>query len=69
MITIFMVLIMKKKMTPLTALVLIPVLIAALAGFGGELGPMMQEGVKNIGLTGVMLIFAILYFTYNYCNR
>ncbi len=63
MITIFMVLIMKKKMTPLTALVLIPVLIATLAGFGGELGPMMQEGVKNIGLTGVMLIFAILYFS------
>lgn len=58
-----MVLIMKKKMTPLTALVLIPVLIATIAGFGFELGPMMEEGVRNIGLTGVMLIFAILYFS------
>ncbi|WP_264433894.1 citrate:proton symporter [Flavobacterium agricola] len=63
MIIVFMVLIMKKKMTPLTALVLVPVCIATLAGFGAELGPMMQKGVIKIGLTGVMLIFAILYFS------
>lgn len=63
MIIIFMVLIMKKKMTPLTALVLIPVAVASLAGFGPELGTMMKEGVRDIGLTGVMLIFAILYFS------
>lgn len=63
MITVFMILIMKKKMTPLTALVLIPVLIAIFAGFGGDIGPMMQDGVRKIGLTGVMLIFAILYFS------
>lgn len=63
MIVLFMVLIMKKKMTPLTALVLIPVLVATLAGFGPELGEMMKDGVRNIGLTGVMLIFAILYFS------
>ncbi|MCL1666057.1 citrate:proton symporter [Elizabethkingia ursingii] len=63
MIAIFMALIMKKKMTPLTALVLVPVLIALVAGFGPELGNMMKEGVKEIALTGVMLIFAILYFS------
>lgn len=63
MILIFMVLIMKKKMTPLTALVIVPVVIAIIAGFGPELGDMMKNGVKEIALTGVMLIFAILYFS------
>lgn len=63
MITIFMVLIMNKKLTPLTALVIVPVLIAFLAGFGPELGGMMKNGVKEITLTGIMLIFAILYFS------
>ncbi|MFN1216770.1 CitMHS family transporter [Chryseobacterium kwangjuense] len=63
MILIFMVLIMNKKMTPLTALVIVPVTIALFAGFGPELGEMMKNGVKEIALTGVMLIFAILYFS------
>lgn len=63
MILIFMVLIMNKKMTPLTALVIVPVTIALFAGFGPELGDMMKNGVKEIALTGVMLIFAILYFS------
>jgi len=58
-----MVLIMNKKMTPLTALVIVPVTIALFAGFGPELGDMMKNGVKEIALTGVMLIFAILYFS------
>lgn len=62
MIGIFMVLILKKKLTPLTALVIIPVSIALLAGYGSEMGPMMRKGVIDISLTGVMLIFAILYF-------
>lgn len=63
MIITFMILIMKKKMTPLTALVLIPILVAVAAGFGPGLGEMMKDGVRDIGLTGVMLIFAILYFS------
>ncbi|CAH0242190.1 citrate:proton symporter [Chryseobacterium sp. WG14] len=63
MIIIFMVLIMNKKMTPLTALVIIPVTVALFAGFGPHLGEMMKNGVKEIALTGVMLIFAILYFS------
>ncbi|ULT25202.1 hypothetical protein KUH03_41350 [Sphingobacterium sp. E70] len=63
MIVIFMLLIMLKKMTPITALVIIPVSVALLAGFGSDLGEMMKNGVKEIALTGVMLLFAILYFS------
>ncbi|WP_262687183.1 CitMHS family transporter [Chryseobacterium nematophagum] len=63
MIAIFMVLIMTKKMTPLTALVLVPVIIAIIAGYGSELGEMTKNGIKEIAMTGVMLIFAILFFS------
>ncbi|KGE15931.1 CitMHS family transporter [Sphingobacterium deserti] len=63
MIGLFMLFIMMKKLTPLTALVLIPVAIATLAGYGPDLGPMMKKGVQDIAFTGVMLIFAILYFS------
>ncbi len=45
MIFIFMILIMNKKMTPLTALVIVPVAIALIAGFGPQLGDMMKNGV------------------------
>ncbi|MCS3530530.1 CitMHS family transporter [Chryseobacterium sp. JUb7] len=63
MIVIFMVLIMNKKLTPLTALVLVPVIIAVAAGYGSELGEMTKNGIKEIAMTGVMLIFAILFFS------
>ncbi|WP_316929373.1 CitMHS family transporter [Chryseobacterium daeguense] len=63
MIVIFMVLIMYKKMTPLTALVLVPVIIAVAAGYSSELGEMTKTGIKEIAMTGVMLIFAILFFS------
>jgi len=57
-----MTLIMTRRLTPMVALILIPTLFAILAGFGGSMGPMMLEGVKNLAPTGVMLMFAILYF-------
>lgn len=63
MIITFMVLIMTKKMTPVTALVIVPVVVAIVSGFGAELGAMMESGVKEIGSTGVLLVFAILYFS------
>ena len=63
MVITFMTLIMTKRMSPLVALTLIPVVFAVVAGFGGqELGGMMIDGVKALAPTGVMLMFAILYF-------
>ncbi len=74
MILCFMYLIMSRRLTPLVALTLIPVLFALIA-YGlsffvegldhiqlNELGEMMLEGVKKLAPTGVMLLFAILYF-------
>jgi len=42
--------------------VLVPVAFALLGGFRAELGPMMLEGIGKLAPTGVMLLFAILYF-------
>src|SRR4051794_35442629 len=35
---------------------------ALIGGFGGSMGPMMLDGIRNLAPTGVMLLFAILYF-------
>lgn len=63
MITTFITLIMTKKLSPLVALTLIPILFGLFAGVGGtELGKMMEEGLKATAPTGVLLMFGILYF-------
>lgn len=87
MIIVFMYVVMKKKMSPLTALVMIPLVatvIAILTGsanltadkafvdFAAEdgigkgltaIGPMIMYGINNTAQTGIMLLFAILYFS------
>ena len=62
MILTFMVLIMTNRLSAMTALLLVPVAFAVLTGFGPQMGPMMLDGIKNIAPTGIMLVFAILYF-------
>ena len=62
MVATFMVLIMTKRVSALIALILVPILFALLAGFTSGLGAMMLAGVKELAPTGVMLVFAILYF-------
>lgn len=63
MVALFMVLIMTKKLTPVIALVLVPILTALVLGVSPEsIGTMALDGVKALAPTGVMLMFAILYF-------
>lgn len=63
MVMTFMVLIMTKRLSPTVALIVIPLIFALVAGFGGaRIGAMMLDGVKTLAPTGVMLMFAILYF-------
>ncbi|MBD8678264.1 CitMHS family transporter [Sphingomonas sp. CFBP 13720] len=63
MVAVFMTLIMTKKMTPLVALIVIPTIFGVIAGQAAGLGPMMIDGIKNLAPTGVMLLFAILFFS------
>lgn len=62
-IVLFLVAIMSKKLSVMTALVIIPVVIGLLAGFKPtELGKFALEGIKQVAPTGVLLMFAVLYF-------
>jgi CitMHS family citrate-Mg2+:H+ or citrate-Ca2+:H+ symporter len=63
LIVAFMALIMTKRLSVLTALILVPIAFALLGGFGARIGPMMLDGVRAMAPTGVMLMFAILYFS------
>ena len=63
MVATFMTLIMTKRMTPLVALIVIPTIFGIVAGQAAGLGDMMIDGIKNLAPTGVMLLFAILFFS------
>ena len=58
----FLALIMTKRTTPFTALVLSPLVVALLAGFGNSIGKFSLAGVQGVATTGFLLLFAILYF-------
>ncbi|UTA66369.1 CitMHS family transporter [Emticicia sp. 21SJ11W-3] len=62
-IVVFLVLIITKRLSVITALVLVPVVFGLLAGFKPkELGDMMLAGIKQVAPTGILLMFAVLYF-------
>lgn len=62
MVAVFMTLIMTKRMSALLALIIVPIVFALIGGFYTGIGDMMLEGIKQVAPTGVMLVFAILYF-------
>ncbi|MEL7936563.1 CitMHS family transporter [Pseudomonas delhiensis] len=62
MVATFMFLIMTRRLSALIALILVPIAFALLGGFAAGLGPMMLDGIRTLAPTGVMLMFAILYF-------
>ncbi len=62
-IAILLYLVLTKKSSVHFALVVVPTVIALIAGFGfGELGEFMGTGMANIAMTGIMITFAILFF-------
>jgi CitMHS family citrate-Mg2+:H+ or citrate-Ca2+:H+ symporter len=62
-IGLFLALIITKRLSVITALVLIPLVMGFLAGFTPkELGEMILTGIKQVAPTGILLMFAVLYF-------
>ncbi|MFJ8260201.1 CitMHS family transporter [Peribacillus asahii] len=61
-IGIFLFLIMTNRLSVLIALVLVPVVFALIGGFGLGIGQMMLDGVIKVAPTGIMIVFAVLYF-------
>ena len=62
-IAVFLTLIVTKRLSVITSLVLIPIIFALLAGVpGNALAEMMLTGIKQVAPTGILLFFAVLYF-------
>src|SRR5690606_607839 len=61
-IVLLLYLVIAKKASPVIALTLIPILTGILAGKVQELPSMIGEGLQTIAPTGVMFVFAILFF-------
>ena len=69
MIAVFMYLILTKRLTPMVALILVPLTFAALAGAFGVTGQAdegvvdsIMTAVGDFAPTAVLLFFAIIYF-------
>ncbi|MFN3514456.1 MAG: CitMHS family transporter [Phenylobacterium sp.] len=59
---VFLALVLTKRLSAVVALILVPVVFGALAGFSPDLGKMMIQGVQEVAPTSLMLVFALLYF-------
>ena len=62
MVVVFTYLIMSKRLSPVAALVIVPIIFAIIGGFGLELGDMMMDGLKVVAPSAALLLFAILFF-------
>ncbi|TDC76367.1 citrate:proton symporter, partial [Streptomyces hainanensis] len=62
-IAVFLLLTMTKRVSVLVVLVLVPVLAALVGGHAGELGDLILEGLTRVAPTGIMIAFAVLYFS------
>jgi citrate-Mg2+:H+ or citrate-Ca2+:H+ symporter, CitMHS family len=62
-IIVFLGLIMTKRISVITALVLTPIVFGLVGGFAPkELGEFALSGIKQVAPTGMLLMFAVLYF-------
>jgi CitMHS family citrate-Mg2+:H+ or citrate-Ca2+:H+ symporter len=62
MVITFMYLILSKRLSGFSALVIVPIFYAFIAGFGDQISAMMLQGILSIAPTAIMMLFAVLYF-------
>jgi citrate-Mg2+:H+ or citrate-Ca2+:H+ symporter, CitMHS family len=64
LVTVILVLglIMSRAMSPLVALIVVPVTTAIIGGFGLSIGPFVVSGIQQTASVAAMFLFAILYF-------
>lgn len=61
-IVVLLAAIISKRMTPLAALILVPIAASLAAGFGWNTGKFIVSGIQSIAPMVAMFIFAILFF-------
>ncbi len=62
LVATFMTLVMTKRDCGRRPRPLVPIVFALLFGFGGDLPKCIADGITRVAPTGIMLMFAILYF-------
>lgn len=62
MIAVFLTLVMTKRMTPLAALILVPLIFGLFTGAGLGVGEMVKESLTGLAGTAGLLFFAIIFF-------
>ncbi|MFT4261884.1 MAG: citrate:proton symporter [Nocardioides sp.] len=62
MIATFMYLIMSKRVTPVAALILVPIVFGIVAGTGLDLNDAIMDAVSSVAPTAALLFFAIIFF-------
>ncbi|MBD8593973.1 MULTISPECIES: CitMHS family transporter [unclassified Pseudomonas] len=62
MVVVFTYLIMSKRLSPIVALTVVPIVFAVIGGFGGSTGKMILDGLKVVAPSAALLLFAILFF-------
>lgn len=62
-IVLFLVAVLSRRVSVLIALTAIPILVALVTGFGGELGTLIGDGLGKVAPVAIMITFAVLYFS------
>jgi citrate-Mg2+:H+ or citrate-Ca2+:H+ symporter, CitMHS family len=62
LVIVFMILIMTKRLSAFTALMLVPIAFGIIGGFGTKVGAFAATGIKSVASTASMLAFAIIFF-------
>jgi CitMHS family citrate-Mg2+:H+ or citrate-Ca2+:H+ symporter len=62
MLVCFIFCLMTRRLSALTALIVIPTIFALLGGFYAQMGKFVLDGLRTVAPNGVMIIFAMLYF-------
>lgn len=62
MVIIFTYLTMTKRLSPIVALIVVPVVFSIVGGFAATTDKMMLDGIKMVAPSAALLLFAILFF-------
>lgn len=62
MVIVFMTLIITKRLSPLTALIIVPMVFGFAAGYGWDTFTYAMNGIEGVASTFAMMTFAIFYF-------
>ena len=62
-IGVFLALTLWTRASVLISLVLVPIVVALIGGFGPDLGSFIADGLEKVAPVAVMIAFAVLYFS------